>query len=106
MAARSSWWRGRCPWCSGQLEIHHVKVTLNNRFRCPFCRNSLRLHLWPLLLVVVLVWAVFDLPIILYASEPDEMRVLAFVCVLDAFVFFALLAPLFVRAPRSDPNAA
>jgi hypothetical protein len=107
MAARPSWWRGRCPWCSGQLGIRNVKVTLNNRFRCPFCRNSLRLHLWPLLLVVALVWAVFDLPVILYAWEPyASMWPIAFVCILDAFLFFAWLAPLFVRAPRSDSNAA
>ena len=86
-----------------------MKVTLNNRFRCPFCRNNLRLHLLPLLLVVALVWSAIDLPVLFYAWEPHasaSMWLIAFVCVLDAFVFFALLAPLFVRAPQSDRNAA
>ena len=73
-----------------------MKVTLNNRFRCPFCRNTLRLHLLPLLLVVALVWAVIDLPVILYGWEPHasaSMWLIAFVCVLDAFVFLPCLLP-------------
>jgi hypothetical protein len=58
---------------------------------------------------VALVWAAIDLPVILYGWEPHalaSMWPIAFLCVLDAFVVFALLAPLFVRAPRSDRNAA
>ena len=100
------WWSTatKCPWCSGQLGMLNVKLTVKNRFRCPFCRNNLRLNLLPLLVVVTLVWVAIDVPIILYAGASTWF--LAFACVLDAFVFFALLAPLFVRALPNDRNAA
>jgi hypothetical protein len=105
------WWStaAKCPWCSGRLGIFNVKLTVKNRFRCPLCRNSLRLHVLPLLAVVALVWAAVDVPLILYAWEPQATASTWFValsCVLDAFVFFALLAPLFVRALPNNRNAA
>jgi hypothetical protein len=88
--------------------VLNVKFSLKNRFRCPFCRNKLQLHLMPLLLVVALVWAALDVPVILYAwtQAAASTWFLVLACILDAFIFFALLAPLFVRAPASDPNAA
>src|SRR6266704_2540212 len=108
MAARRSWWwrAGKCPWCSGQLRVANVKVTLRNRFRCPHCRNHLRLQLLPLLFVSVLVWAAFDVPLIVSALRPagDPDWILLGLSALDAFIFFALLAPFFVRAKRSGLN--
>src|SRR5260221_6379887 len=99
MAARCLWC---CPWCSGQLGLSNVKLTLKNRFPCPHCRNKLRLQPVPLLLAVALVWSLFDVPVILYHWEPqanEPMLALLFVAVvLDLFIFYALLAPLFVRA--------
>jgi len=66
----------------------------------------LQLQFVPLFLATALVWALFDVPVILYALEPPMSAVLFVAVVLDLFVFYALLAPLFVRAAPSAPNAA
>lgn len=110
MTARRSWWwrAGKCPWCSGQLSMMNVKVTFKNRFRCPYCRNHLRLQLAPLLFVSALLWAPVGVPVILSAwhGAGNPEWIMLGLSALDVFVFFALLAPFFVRAKPSGLDAA
>ena len=108
MAVARSWIRPRCPWCSGQLDMRNVPFTLiRGRFRCPHCRNKLRLHLLPLLLISVLIWAPVGIPVLLIAWRDGgaSMWFLVLSTVGDAILFFALLAPLFVRARQSAQDA-
>ena len=102
MAAGRSWWAGRCPWCTSQLGVLDVPLTLRNRFRCPHCRNKLRLHLLPPLLISVLIWTPVGIPALLIAwrDASESMWFLVLSTVGDAVLFLALLVPLFVRLAR------